>query len=111
MIALLVSSDPVAYFWTSTYKPKGGRYRYNFDDYYIGNAAANVVVDVLILLIPVPVVWRLKLRVTQKIMITSVFFIGVLYVTDPICIPCHFQQPTNIRILVSASPVSCDSIT
>ncbi|OKO89597.1 hypothetical protein PENSUB_13663 [Penicillium subrubescens] len=77
MIALLVSSDPVAYFWTSTYNPKGGHYRYNFYNYYIGNAAANVVIDVLILLIPIPVVWRLKLRVTQKIMITSVFFIGV----------------------------------
>jgi hypothetical protein len=80
MIALLVSSDPVAYFWTSTYDPKGGHYRYNFYGYYIGNAAANVVIDVLILLIPIPVVWRLKLRVTQKVMITSVFFIGVLYV-------------------------------
>ncbi|KAJ5364838.1 uncharacterized protein N7496_010551 [Penicillium cataractarum] len=77
MIALLVSSDPVAYFWTSTYNSKGGHYRYNFYNYYIGNAAANVVIDVLILLIPVPVVWRLKLRVTQKIMITSVFFMGV----------------------------------
>jgi hypothetical protein len=82
MVALLVSSDPVSYFWTSTYNPKGGHYRYNFYNYYIGNAAANVVIDVLILLIPIPVVWRLKLRVTQKIMITSVFFIGVSYVTN-----------------------------
>ncbi|KAJ5169215.1 uncharacterized protein N7482_004809 [Penicillium canariense] len=77
MIALLASCDPMAYFWSSTYDPKGGHSRYDFYQYYIGNAAANVVIDVLILLIPIPVVWRLKLRLTQKLLITSVFFLGV----------------------------------
>ncbi|KAJ5443477.1 uncharacterized protein N7458_007349 [Penicillium daleae] len=77
MIALLVSSDPVAYFWTSTYDPKSGYYRYKFYGYYIGNAASNVVVAVLILLIPVPVIWRLKVRMKQKVMITNLFLIGV----------------------------------
>lgn len=114
MIALLVSSDPVVYFWTSTYNPTGGHYRYNFYNYYIGNAAANVVIDVLILLIPIPVVWRLKLRVTQKIMITSVFFIGVLYVTKPKKIPFFplLSISTNLSFFaVSALLVSCDFTT
>lgn len=112
MIALLVSSDPVAYFWTSTYDSKSGYYRYNFYGYYIGNAASNVVVDVLILLIPVPVIWRLKVRMTQKVMITNIFLIGVLYVSSHLPIPYPLEIATNISIfLVYALPVLFDSTT
>ncbi|KAI2788218.1 hypothetical protein POX_e06231 [Penicillium oxalicum] len=77
MIALLTSCDPISYFWTSTYDLDAGHFRYSFYDYYIGNAAANVVIDLLILLIPIPVFWNLHMRITQKLMITSLFFIGV----------------------------------
>ncbi|KAJ5466667.1 hypothetical protein N7539_009396 [Penicillium diatomitis] len=77
MIALLTSCAPVSYFWTSTYDLHSGHFRYDFYDYYIGNAATNVLIDLLILLIPIPVVWKLKMRITQKLMITGVFFIGV----------------------------------
>lgn len=87
MIALLTSCDPISYFWTSTYDLDAGHFRYSFYDYYIGNAAANVVIDLLILLIPIPVFWNLHMRITQKLMITSLFFIGVLYVFVSFLLP------------------------
>lgn len=80
LIALLCSPDPVSFFWTETVNPFGGHYRYDFYRYYIGNAASNVATDILILTVPIPVVWRLQMRVLQKVMVSSVLLLGLLYV-------------------------------
>lgn len=60
--------------------PDGGNYRYDVYNYYIGNAASNVVTDFLILLVPIPVIWRLRMRFTQKIMVSGVLLLGILCV-------------------------------
>lgn len=78
MIALLVCPEPISYFWNEMVDHSGGRYRYNFLNYYIGNAAGNVASDILILLVPFPIVWRLNMRTTQKIMVSVVLLLGVL---------------------------------
>ncbi|KAJ5081747.1 hypothetical protein NUU61_010011 [Penicillium alfredii] len=75
-IAVLTACQPIAYFWTSTVNPYSGHERYNFYYYYIGNGAANVVTDFLILLVPLPIVWRLHMRTIQKVMVCSVFLLG-----------------------------------
>ncbi|OQE28590.1 hypothetical protein PENSTE_c003G07442 [Penicillium steckii] len=45
MIALLVCPEPISNFWNEMVDHSGGRYRYNFLNYYIGNAAGNVASD------------------------------------------------------------------
>ena len=47
----------------------------NFD---IGYAVVNITVDVVILTLPVRTVWRLKIKLVQKIALTFVFLIGGL---------------------------------
>lgn len=81
MIAALCACEPISYFWREIIDPTSGSYRYNFYYYYVGNAAANVVTDVLILLVPVPVVWSLQMRKTQKIGVCGVLLLGGLYVS------------------------------
>lgn len=78
MIALLACPEPISYFWNETVASDSGNFRYNFHNYYIGNAAGNVASDILILLVPFPIVWRLKMRTTQKIMVSCVLLLGVL---------------------------------
>ncbi|KAJ6004137.1 hypothetical protein N7499_000205 [Penicillium canescens] len=78
MIATICSSDPVSYFWTQGTNSSLGKYRFNFYNYLIGNAATNVVTDALILLIPIPIVWSLKMRTTQKVGVCSVLLLGVV---------------------------------
>jgi hypothetical protein len=80
MLALLTCPAPVSYFWFEISDPGSGYYRYEFYNYYIGNGASNIVTDFLILLVPLPVIWKLKLRVTQKIMVSTVLLLGILYV-------------------------------
>ncbi|KAJ5523030.1 hypothetical protein N7513_012574 [Penicillium frequentans] len=77
MIALLTCPSPVSYFWSEISNSGGGHYRYDFYNYYIGNAASNVVTDFFILLVPIPVIWRLKMRFTQKIMVSGVLLLGI----------------------------------
>jgi hypothetical protein len=77
-IAALCAAHPISYFWTETVDPTSGRYRYNFYYYYVGNAAANVVTDVLILLVPIPTVWQLQMRTAQKIGVCGVLLLGGL---------------------------------
>ncbi|KAJ6096867.1 hypothetical protein N7486_007613 [Penicillium sp. IBT 16267x] len=75
-VALFLAPAPISYFWTQVADETGGHYRYSFYNYYIGSAATNVVCDFLVLAVPIPVVWRLKMRVTQKVMVSLVLFLG-----------------------------------
>ncbi|CAI7583126.1 unnamed protein product [Penicillium glandicola] len=76
MIAALSACDPISYFWTELTDPASGSYRYDFYYYYLGNAAANVVTDVLILLVPMPIIWRLQMRRAQKIAVCFILLLG-----------------------------------
>jgi hypothetical protein len=77
-VALCLAPAPISYFWTQVADETGGHYRYSFYSYYVGNAATNVVCDFLVMTVPIPIVWRLKMRVAQKIMVSIVLFLGCL---------------------------------
>ncbi|PWY89877.1 hypothetical protein BO70DRAFT_384888 [Aspergillus heteromorphus CBS 117.55] len=74
--AFLSACQPISYYWSEYEDPWGGYKRYNLYPFYIGHAVANLAGDVLILLVPIPLVWRLQLRVAQKIQILSIFLLG-----------------------------------
>ncbi|ODM18128.1 hypothetical protein SI65_05999 [Aspergillus cristatus] len=75
-MAFLVCCRPVSYYWTQYTDPSGGECTFNLYAFYIGNAAANVTTDVIILLVPVPLVWKLQMRPNQKIMVCGIFMLG-----------------------------------
>lgn len=43
--------------------------------------ALNVITDVLLWTLPIPVVWNLQMRMRHKIEVLSVFGVGLMYVT------------------------------
>lgn len=45
---------------------------------WIANAASTIISDLVILLLPLPQVWSLQLRVTEKIAVTLAFSLGFL---------------------------------
>ncbi|CAK39197.1 uncharacterized protein An06g01290 [Aspergillus niger] len=75
-VAFLCSCQPISYYWTQYENPLGGYVRYDLYPFYIAHAVVNMAGDLLILLVPIPLVWRLKLRVGQKIQILSIFLLG-----------------------------------
>lgn len=46
---------------------------------WIANAAATILTDIIILLMPIPQIWGLQLGTREKIGLTTAFFLGFLY--------------------------------
>lgn len=45
---------------------------------YLGNAIPNIFTDVLILVLPITQVWRLQVRLWQRIVLIGIFLLGSL---------------------------------
>ena len=56
----------------------------NQDDFYRYLSLPNILTDVVLLTIPLPLVWKLRVNRAQKVALTGVFLIGSLY--DPMFI-------------------------
>lgn len=53
---------------------------------WIANAASTIASDLAILILPIPQVWKLQLRKSQKVALTFAFCLGFLYVSIPFSI-------------------------
>ncbi|GFF30782.1 conserved hypothetical protein [Aspergillus udagawae] len=75
-IAFLVCCRPLSYYWTQYRDPNGGKCIFNLYPFYIGNAAAKVAMDGIMLMVPIPLVWKLQMRTAQKILVSGIFLLG-----------------------------------
>ncbi|KAJ5285518.1 hypothetical protein N7524_000824 [Penicillium chrysogenum] len=75
-IAFLACCRPVSYFWTQFAERSGGKCVFNLYPFYVSHAAINVATDGIILLVPIPIVWKLQMRWTQKLMLSGIFLVG-----------------------------------
>lgn len=51
---------------------------------WIANAASTILTDIIILFLPLPQVWSLRLKRREKIGLTAAFSLGFLYVHVPV---------------------------
>ncbi|KAL4963048.1 putative integral membrane protein Pth11-like [Aspergillus stella-maris] len=75
-IAFSSCCQPPSYYWTQYSHPEGGYCRFDLYPFYLGNASANVATDLLILVVPIPLVWGLQMRRVTKGLITGIFLLG-----------------------------------
>lgn len=66
---------PVFYLWDRSIP---GGYCMNFIAFAMFTAIFNIVIDVLILALPVPIVWQLHLETSKKIGVLGLFMLGGL---------------------------------
>ncbi|KAM5350699.1 hypothetical protein ACJ41O_007204 [Fusarium nematophilum] len=92
----IVASWLIAVFLVTTFQclpPSAFWRRFDFDDpiinyscrvdsktFFMANAISNSITDLLVLLVPVPSIWALQLRRTQKVALLGIFAVG-LFVT------------------------------
>lgn len=69
--------NPPRYFWT---RQGQGHCIIGQTAFYISIGAISLGEDVVLLLLPIVVVWRLRLSTRKKLQITSIFAIGSLWV-------------------------------
>ncbi len=72
--AAIFICTPISYFWTRTGK---GHCINEILMFYI-SAALTVLADVLILLLPMPIIWRLQMQRSKKIGVMAIFLLGGL---------------------------------
>lgn len=76
LLVVIFSCTPVQKFWQAELE---GQCMPNLPFWYI-NAAGNIATDLAILVLPLPVLAKLKLRRQQKYILLGIFCLGFLYV-------------------------------
>jgi len=79
--AYLFQCIPVNHFWTQPQGERTGCINIAVNYYY---AVSTIIIDVLVLTIPWPVVWNLRMARKQKIAISGIFMLGAIVVAASI---------------------------
>lgn len=91
---------PLAYNWDTTIDGVCG----NRQAVYVGAAVSNMITDFLVIFLPVPFVWKLRLPMASRIALMGIFCLGILCVTP---IPLLFvpnQQASDKRCSTASPP-------
>jgi hypothetical protein len=75
IFALIFPCKPIAKAWDVTITDGSC---INRGAIYIFQAVTNIVTDVLLLLLPIPMVWRLHMPMQQKVGLVFIFIVGSL---------------------------------
>lgn len=64
--------------WISlqTYKQDCGKYK----NIQLGHCVSDVATDLIVLSMPLPLIWKLHMRIQLKIVLSFIFLLGLLYV-------------------------------
>ena len=82
---------PASYYWTKVTMKTHGTCL-NITALLISTAILNIVTDVGILMLPMPIVWRLQIRKSQKFAVSSIFLLGGFVCVASIIRACYLSQ-------------------
>lgn len=80
LIVACVQCRPYSYFWNQYVDPTAKGTCINTYYFFIGNGAASVITDFIILICPIPMVWKLQMPIAQRLSVISIFLLGGLWV-------------------------------
>ncbi|ORY59185.1 uncharacterized protein BCR38DRAFT_498924 [Pseudomassariella vexata] len=78
IVATIVQCTPIAYAWDKTIQ--NGQVNVNNLQFWYANAGFSIATDVIILLLPMPLVYTLQIPRIQKVALAFVFMLGVFVV-------------------------------
>ncbi|KAJ5859158.1 hypothetical protein N7534_004435 [Penicillium rubens] len=82
-ITVLVQCRPISFNWN---KNQSGTC-ISAKSFFFGNAISNLLIDVIILALPIPMVLQLQLRLSQKLTILGIFLLGEYkLIEDSVCV-------------------------
>lgn len=74
IIVIFLICRPFSYSWDTSQPGSCG----NRNDMYIINGIGNMLLDIAILVLPLPTIWKLKLPTAQKVGLALIFSLGIL---------------------------------
>ena len=75
-VTMIFACKPISAVWTGWMKESVPDYCINQNTFYYVAAALNISIDVAILILPIPELYRLKLSLKKKILLMSIFSVG-----------------------------------
>lgn len=73
-----VQCIPLHYFWTQWTRNPGKGHCINTLKYYRCQAFPNIITDIILLILPLPEIWKLRLPQSQKMALSGIFCLGGL---------------------------------
>ena len=75
---VIFECTPIDFSWDQ----RGKGHCINLDKFFFAHAIPNIVTDIVLLSIPLPMIWNLQLPRSQKVALSGVFLLGGLYVAS-----------------------------
>ena len=72
--SVIFECQPVGSYW----QPLLQQHCIDSQKFYWANGISNLLLDVIILTLPIPVIWRLQMSLRRKISLTVIFALGIL---------------------------------
>ena len=79
LLEIFFSCFPMPYLWDPAGNPGG--YCINLGEAWLAVGLTNMIEDIIIILLPLPVLWSLQLDTRRKLIITAIFSLGILSVS------------------------------
>lgn len=79
---LIFSCSPISYYWNQWDGEHVGKCL-DQDQLLLGHSIVNIVLDVLVIIVPMPTLARLQMPLEKKIGVCAMFAVGVVYVILP----------------------------
>ncbi|KAI9839987.1 MAG: hypothetical protein M1819_000179 [Sarea resinae] len=76
MFTTLFQCQPLHYAWDQYRYPNMKGHCIDAEHFFIGNSIASCLTDVIILIVPIPMIWKLQVPRAQKLAISSIFLLG-----------------------------------
>ncbi len=74
LISVVFSCVPVQKSWM----PMIDGHCSNVDTVWLGSVIPSTIIDLIILIMPLPMIWKLQMKLTKKILVMGVFVCGYL---------------------------------
>lgn len=93
VLVAIFECKPLSYLWD---KSIAGGTCINQDQFFRWNGVANLLIDFMILTLTMPIIWHLQLKSRQKLSLTVVFLLGLLYVLTVLSHDAPSGQPYSL---------------
>ena len=111
ILTAIFECDPVSFYWNkSPTRPGGGGSCIDETQFYRWNGVANLLIDLLILSLAVPMIWSLMLPARQKASLTAIFLLGAFVFIASVVRVTSFEkfQPDDLTYTGVAAAIWTD---
>ncbi|KAF4767695.1 hypothetical protein N7455_011197 [Penicillium solitum] len=76
IVTIAAACRPTSYFWEQYTDPTAEGTCIDVPQFFFVNGIAAVIIDVMILCVPAPVIWKLQMPKSQRVAVTSILLLG-----------------------------------